>query len=266
MISDVAIGIQPQHYGKPVPPDLTSELSFDAPTTSCVDALLQYRVAVIKGVLWPNPARYEQGVLEAYHGARFRMSHLRAASRLVSWAGYEDTRFSKTVRPPDVRVDPLNLPRHMRSAQPAIDGLLAVHSNLTLDSRLRERYSNLETNLALFNLSNRQRPTEAFVPHQDNQGVTGLGVSGQLRRTLWRIYGPVTHPCAPQTLPIAFEFHTDPGDAVVLMEREGARPITVPYREGETLVYPDGSPVHGGLKGDAIPRPQVTLFTEETTA
>lgn len=237
-------------------PDRTSELSFGEVNSDCADTLFYNKIVVVKGQL---PLESEAGVAAAYHAARKKMLHRRIPSRILEEAGLGKNRLYRKIQAKDVKANPYELPEHMQSAQQAVEALLGVHGLFAVDEKIRAFYhdANLSQNLALFALS---LSNIAFGPHQDNQGKAGLAEAAQFKPTVWTVHQ--LGPAAPA--PAAYTFRTEPGDIVVLKERQGPCPTEAPiFRTGEHTFMPDGSAIHSGLNITGEPRYGLGLFNEQ---
>lgn len=245
-----------------MPRNRTAELSFREVNDECVDQLLEGTgIVVLKDSL---PLDTETGVRTAYHAARKRMLHRRLTARAMAGVGLGGTKLYRLTQAPPVKADPRELPKHMRTARPAVDALLDVHGQFAEQTKVLEIYGGaLEQNLALFGLSLKGNRS-AFPRHQDNQGKAGIAEAAQFDDTQWTIYrlsgiGPTTTSVVPD-----YTFLAERGDVVVLAERTGPAPSVAPtIGTGEHVFYQDGSPIHEGMKLYDGDRYGLGLFNEQ---
>ena len=236
--------------------DRTAELAFDTITDECVEQLMDGSgIIVVKNSLSPETVT---GVAMAYQAARRRLLHRRLASRALAEVGFGASTVYEKVRARDVTVNPYQLPKHMKTAQSALDTLLDLHRQLIAHPKLTSVYDGaLDQNLALFALS---RGSQAFPIHQDSQGTAGIAEAAQFQPTLWTIYQLNSYNLA---LP-DYSFRTDIGDTVVIAERIGPpppRPLV--SRTGEHTFIEDGSVIHSGINLSNEARYGLGLFNEQ---
>ncbi len=233
--------------------DKTEKLSFNAVDDASIQALLENRIIVIKHRL-SNVAL--DGIGTAFENARRRALPRRLVGRAIKEAGFEDTSLYRKIRVSDIAGNPNLLPKHMNTAQPAANQIVALNNEFFKQTPIVDRYGIRELNLAFLFVS---RDASAFNEHQDGQGATGLGYASQTRPTKWTIHEFVPSRPAPPS----FTFDTERGDVVVLMEREGACPATVPFRQGTREYFEDGSLIHSGSNPNGSVRYGMSIFHGE---
>jgi hypothetical protein len=236
--------------------DRTSTLSFETVDNASTEALIANRIVLMKAVV---PELALDGIRVAFNRSRQRALPRRIAGRLMLESGLGGTMLYKKTRVSDVSANPQRLPSHMRPAQSAVDRLMDLNDAFFEKPEIVEKYGIRRLNLAILFKSD---TAEAFGEHQDNQGTTGLALAPQLQPTLWKIHefsAEDPHPPAP----VSFTFTTEVGDAVVLMEREGDCPPSVPFRQGTELYFADGSTIHSGINLTSNTRFGLGLFHQE---
>lgn len=238
-------------------PDRTTKVSFERVDHESAYFLLDNGVVVFKKSV---PAEAVGGVVTAYERHRKLQLPRRAAAKALVKIGLGDSRAHELIRAKAVEANAERLPIHMRCAQIAIDAATELNRNLFSLPEIFMRYGGRkELNLARFALSIAE---EAFPPHQDSRGNTGLAYAEQILPTLWQIRNGQPEQPIPET-PIAYCFETEPGDIVVLTERVGECPDFIPLVQGEREFFHDGSVIHGGLNFTGEPRYGLGLFHQE---
>lgn len=239
-----------------IPPDRTTELRFASIDEGAVETLLNNRVLILGDTLGSTELK---GIETAYIASRRHDLLHRMAGRALLEAGFGKTDLYKRLRVSDIKLDLENPAQHMIAAMPAIDTIRELNAQFFEYQALLDIYGNSELNLALFGLS---RTKDAFGEHQDSRGATGLAYAAQFKPTKWQIHKLTPsnpHPPAP----LDFTFTTETGDIVVLMQREGACPPSIPYRESGSHFYEDASLIHSGVNLSWDPRYIMGVFNQQ---
>lgn len=238
-------------------PDRTAEVSFERVDQESAYYLLDNGVAVFKKSV---PTEAIGGVVKAYERHRKLQLPRRILAKGLAGVRLGDSRAHEVIRAKAVEANAQRLPLHMKCAQPAVNAAIGLNAALFGNPEIYRTYGGYrELNLARFALSIVE---EAFPPHQDSRGNTGLAYAEQFSPTLWRIRGGQEGLPIPEA-PVSYYFETESGDTVVLTERVGECPDTIPLAQGEREFFEDGSIIHGGVDLSGEPRYGLGLFCQE---
>lgn len=236
--------------------DRTEELSFEAVDSAAALSLIANGVLVLKQQL---AASELEGPKHAYIMHRRVTIPRRAAGRAVRAIG-GDTKLYRKLRVSTIAADPRKLPWYMKSAQPVVDTINKLDSELFEFSAITDIYSPADLNIATFFAS---EDSDAVKEHQDSRGATNLAYAPQLHPTLWQIHTfDLEDPTPPA--PVAYTFQTEPGDIVALTQRRGPAPAMTPkFGESAVRFSKNSSLIHSCVRLSAGRRFGMGIFYQE---
>lgn len=237
--------------------DHTQELSFLEPDEACRSMLLETGVVVVKDVV---PEQAVVGADRAIRNRFYASLHRRLlAKSLQKIPNLDSWEWRRQLHVRTSQVDPRHVPFYMRSAEPAISRMNALHDSFFADPRFTELYGE-KPPLNNANIARHGSGETSFVRHQDSIGLTGLNYVLQSRHTRWQI-----HAWEGSRADADYTFETERGDVTVMLERAGERPDFIPTAHGHEPEHwqADGTEIHSGVNISGEVRYRIALASEE---